>query len=191
MPYIATRILVSYPTAAQALHVRSAHYLNAMAFHPDGIWAWISGIYLSAFPSPFTLSIQKLAPVCGCIYTSEKHRLTYGKQLPVIDIPNPSMPETWKFQLMTSWRNPSSSEEEDENKVISLDDVKNKYKSFAEPFRSAHAWIPDGTPVYGNRVTYWDPIPWANHRGKISLAGDAAHPMTFRKLAPLPSQPTN
>lgn len=37
VPYIATRILVTYPTAEQALHVRSDHYLNVMAFHPHGI----------------------------------------------------------------------------------------------------------------------------------------------------------
>ena len=57
-----------------------------------------------------------------------------------------------------------------------------KYKDFTEPFRSANAWIPDGTPVYANRFTYWEPpLSWNNLGGKISLAGDAAHPMTFRK----------
>lgn len=43
MPYVATRTIVTYPTAEQALHVRSAHPVNVMAFHPDGIWAWING----------------------------------------------------------------------------------------------------------------------------------------------------
>ena len=80
---------------------------------------------------------------------------------------------------MTSWRKP---ETDNDNNAVSLADIKLKYKEFAEPFRSANAWIPDGTPVYANRVTYWEPPgSWNNHGGKMSLAGDAAHPMTFRK----------
>ena len=82
---------------------------------------------------------------------------------------------------MTSWRKPETVET---NSAINLADIKMKYKDFAEPFRSANAWVPDGTPVYGNRVTYWEPpLSWNNHGGKISLAGDAAHPMTFRKAS--------
>lgn len=95
-------------------------------------------------------------------------------------------PETWKFQIMTSWRRAEDSEE-DATAAVGLAEIKMKTKDFAEPFRSANAWIPDGTPVYTNRMTYWEPLEWNNHGGKISLAGDAAHPMTFRKLSPLVS----
>lgn len=82
---------------------------------------------------------------------------------------------------MTSWHR-SDDDEQDSSKVVTLVDVKVKYKGFAEPFRSANAWVADGTPVHANRVTYWEPFPWDNHGGKISRAGDIAHPMTFRKL---------
>lgn len=99
----------------------------------------------------------------------------------VIDVPDDKAPETWKFQLMTSWRK-SDDDEKDKIAAAGLAEIKMKTKDFAEPFRSANAWIPDGTPVYTNRMTYWEPIPWDNHGGRISLAGDAAHPMTFRKL---------
>ena len=49
VPYIATRILITYPTAKEALHVRSLHYLNAIAVHPDETWEWISRKW--CFPS--------------------------------------------------------------------------------------------------------------------------------------------
>ncbi|KAL9073115.1 MAG: hypothetical protein Q9161_003169 [Pseudevernia consocians] len=140
VPYVATRTIVTYPTAEQALYVRSAHPINAMAFHPDGVWTWISPI----------------------------------------DIPNAEAPETWKFQVMTSWRK-SDDDEKDGTAAVRLANIKMRTKDFIEPFRSANAWIPDGTPVYANRMTYWEPFPWDNHAGRISLAGDAAHPMTFHR----------
>ena len=98
-----------------------------------------------------------------------------------IDIPNAEAPETWKFQVMTSWRK-CDDNEKDGTAAVRLANIKMRTKDFIEPFRSANAWIPDGTPVYANRMTYWEPFPWDNHAGRISLAGDAAHPMTFRKL---------
>lgn len=58
-------------------------------------------------------------------------------------------PETWKFQLMTSWRK-SDDDEKIETADVGLADVKMRTKDFAEPFRSANAWIPKGTPVYTN-----------------------------------------
>ena len=60
--------------------------------------------------------------------------------------------------------------------------VKSKTSIFADPIKSANAWVPDGTRVQLNRVSYWQPIPWDNRKGSVTLAGDAAHPMTFRKL---------
>ena len=82
---------------------------------------------------------------------------------------------------MTSWRK-SDAEEKDKTAAIGLADVKMKTKDFVEPFRSANAWIPNGTPLYTTRMAYWEPLPWDDHGERISLAGDAAHPMTFRKL---------
>ena len=44
-PYIATRIVLRYPKAEQAIKARSLHPINAMAIHPEGIWSWISSMY--------------------------------------------------------------------------------------------------------------------------------------------------
>ena len=100
----------------------------------------------------------------------------------VLDVEDPEKPETWTFQLMTSW--PRTEGDEDprtRSNASLLADVKAKTSRFADPIRSANQWIPDGTKVNMNRVTYWQPIPWDNCGGTVTLAGDAAHPMTFRK----------
>lgn len=57
----------------------------------------------------------------------------------VQDVPNPERPETWAFQLGTSWlgkRDPNLSNEE------RIERVKRATSELAEPFRSANQWIP-------------------------------------------------
>ena len=41
-PYVATRTVLRYATAQQAVEARKMHPINAMAIHPDGVWSWIS-----------------------------------------------------------------------------------------------------------------------------------------------------
>jgi len=57
---------------------------------------------------------------------------------------------------------------------------KKRAETFGEPFKSASLWIPEGTPLYANFLSYWQPQPWDDKGGRITLVGDAAHPMTFR-----------
>lgn len=35
--------------------------------------------------------------------------------------------------------------------------------------------------IPSDRVSVWVPVPWDNHRGHVTLAGDAAHAMTFHR----------
>jgi hypothetical protein len=63
----------------------------------------------------------------------------------------------------------------------SLKLLKDRAQTFCEPFKSANLWVPDDTVLAVNRLSYWVPIPWDNRNGRITLAGDAAHPMTFRE----------
>lgn len=48
-----------------------------------------------------------------------------------------------------------------------------------EPFRSAIAWTPEGSECYVDEMRYWVPVSWANNTfgGRVTLVGDAAHPM--------------
>lgn len=59
--------------------------------------------------------------------------------------------------------------------------------SFCEPFRTAGLKLgdDDSIPIYPGQQ--WSPdMPWDNHGGRVTLAGDAAHSMVPRKLTYLP-----
>jgi hypothetical protein len=60
--------------------------------------------------------------------------------------------------------------------------VKSAANELSEPFRSANLWIPDDTIINIDPIAYWVPIPFENHQGRITLCGDAAHPLPPRKL---------
>ncbi|KAI9870313.1 MAG: hypothetical protein M1830_004384 [Pleopsidium flavum] len=124
------------------------------------------------------LEVRKLHP----INSMAVHPDGIWTWISILDVGDPSKPETWEFQLMSSWK--KADEDGDQLNPLNslpLSELKTKTKRFAEPFRSANEWIPDGTPVRMNRVTYWPPIAWNSHGGRVTLAGDAAHPMTFHR----------
>ena len=54
-------------------------------------------------------------------------------------------------------------------------------KTFGYPFDEVFATIPAGTKVWHNRLSCWPTKPWDSRGGLVTLAGDAAHAMTFRK----------
>ncbi|KAI9857757.1 MAG: hypothetical protein M1824_004713 [Vezdaea acicularis] len=90
------------------------------------------------------------------------------------EVPDPEKPEDWKFQLVTSWLGtPDTALSSAEGLAL----VKKKASVLADPFKSANLWIPEGTPISFDRLSYWATIPWDNHGGRVTLAGDAAHPM--------------
>lgn len=53
----------------------------------------------------------------------------------------------------------------------------------AEPFQSAYLALPSNVTLWCDRLAEWRTIPWDNCKGRVTLAGDAAHPMTYRKSA--------
>ena len=58
-----------------------------------------------------------------------------------------------------------------------LDYLKATTKDQAEPFQSFIDWTPDGSECYIDEMKYWVSQPFDNRGGRITLAGDAAHPM--------------
>jgi 2-polyprenyl-6-methoxyphenol hydroxylase-like FAD-dependent oxidoreductase len=64
-----------------------------------------------------------------------------------------------------------------------LQDLKQRASTFGDGFSFILKSIPDGTRMWHNRLSSWSPEQWDNHNGTITLIGDAAHPMTFRKFA--------
>lgn len=87
-------------------------------------------------------------------------------------------PAQWTWMLMQTWLS-------DEPTSLKGDDIlpamRERGKCFSYPFNEAFATIPDGTLAWHNRLSYWPTKPWDNRGGLVTLVGDAAHPMTFRK----------
>ncbi|KAJ9603837.1 hypothetical protein H2200_011358 [Cladophialophora chaetospira] len=112
-----------------------------------------------------------------CYNDAEKARFVRQAHPIIQEVPDPDDPATWLFQLQTTWKK----KEGEEDEVGSLANLKAKAATFGEPFRSANLWIPEGTKVHVNKMSYWIPIPWDTRGGRVLLAGDAGHPMTFQR----------
>ncbi|KAH0538562.1 hypothetical protein FGG08_004850 [Glutinoglossum americanum] len=116
------------------------------------------------------LFLRRIHPIFYCGF----HPKGYTTFVSIQDVPDNSKPEIWRFQIVVSWlgtRDPTL----DDASRLSL--LKKLAESMADPFRSAIMWIPDGTPVPGNDISYWVTIPWNSRGGRATLAGDAAHPL--------------
>jgi 2-polyprenyl-6-methoxyphenol hydroxylase-like FAD-dependent oxidoreductase len=96
----------------------------------------------------------------------------------ISDVPDPDKPETWLFQLVNSWKGERDMTLDNAGRLAQ---VKVFSEDWAEPFRSSTLWIPDDTPITYDRLGYWITKPWDSRSGKITLAGDSAHPMSPRK----------
>jgi 2-polyprenyl-6-methoxyphenol hydroxylase-like FAD-dependent oxidoreductase len=55
--------------------------------------------------------------------------------------------------------------------------IKDNTTSLRDVFQSAIDWTTKDSNVYINEMKYWTPVPWDNLQGRVTLAGDAAHPM--------------
>lgn len=58
-------------------------------------------------------------------------------------------------------------------------------RRFVDRWRSVFEWMPDDSEVWYSKLRNWDPsLPnhqWDNRQGRVTLAGDAAHPMTVQR----------
>ena len=83
----------------------------------------------------------------------------------------------WDWMLIQTWI-------QEEPATLSgsaiIADMKKRAEACADPYRSIIQAIPDDTKAWHNRLSYWGTQPWDNLGGKVTLAGDAAHAMTFR-----------
>ncbi|CAJ2508578.1 Uu.00g136040.m01.CDS01 [Anthostomella pinea] len=88
------------------------------------------------------------------------------------DIPDPDDPSTWKFQLFMNWRGPAPT---DRKNV--LPELKQWATKLVDPWKSAIEWLPDDAVIETQRIAYWHPFERNSWQGRVTLAGDAAHPM--------------
>jgi hypothetical protein len=93
-------------------------------------------------------------------------------------------PKDCLFMIIFSW---VSESETGLSATTIAADIKKKADTFGEPFRTILKSIPSETEFWHNRLSSWPTRPWDNRNGTVTLAGDAAHPMTFRKSFPIRS----
>jgi len=100
---------------------------------------------------------------------------------------DPEDPSSWTYFFYISW--PSSLEEQDATAnwtdAQRLAQQKEFAKKFCDPWKSAYEWTPNDAPVWYMGLTDWDPgregCRWDNHGGRVTMAGDAVHPMTYQR----------
>ncbi|KAI3397976.1 hypothetical protein diail_10052 [Diaporthe ilicicola] len=83
-------------------------------------------------------------------------------------------PESWIFHMAMAWK---AQVDDSLSYKERLALIKDKAKGLGDPARSAFMWMPDDTEVHKADISYWIPHAWDNHQGRLTLIGDAAHPM--------------
>lgn len=153
----------------------------------------------ASFPRERALFLRSYHPLATVIM----HPDNMLGMMAALDTPDPDRPEGWRFTFYISWR--SAPEDQDADAAVMgprerLAQAKAMSRGFADPLRSAYEWLPDDLEtVYWTANANWDPsLPehaWDNHGGLATLAGDAAHPMTYRGFFflsfPFPSIPSH
>ncbi|KAI9879127.1 MAG: hypothetical protein M1830_009514 [Pleopsidium flavum] len=134
----------------------------------------VASAVVTSLPAEVALSFRKLHPRYCVMF----HPNGYFCWLGVHDCRDLEQPESWTFMFILSWVSdgPTGLSGSD-----ILKNLKERAEPFAEPFRSIIQSIPDGTMAWHNRLSLWPTQPWDNRGGTVTLAGDAAHPMTFHR----------
>ncbi len=123
------------------------------------------------------------------LYIAAPHPSGYFAFFGLQDAPEADKPEGWTFFFYISWN--STLEQQDKERATfgnkeRLAQVKEKSLGYCEPWKSAFAWVPEDQPAWYFDLTVWDPSleehRWDTKNGRVTLAGDAAHPMTYRML---------
>lgn len=103
------------------------------------------------------------------------------------DAPSLTNPEDWTFFFYISWASSLEQQDEERRKFGNkerLAQVKEKAKVYCEPWKSAFEWVSEDQPAWYFDLSVWDPSlkehEWDNRNGRVTLVGDAAHPMTYR-----------
>ncbi|KAK4111756.1 FAD/NAD(P)-binding domain-containing protein [Canariomyces notabilis] len=89
----------------------------------------------------------------------------------------------WTFMFVITWKTKDGENRtalSQDNNLL-LDTMLSHSQHLAYPFKDALHAIPRNTKCWHTRMSYWPTKPWDNRGGRVTLAGDAAHPMTFHR----------
>ncbi|KAK8181817.1 hypothetical protein IWZ00DRAFT_115093 [Phyllosticta capitalensis] len=87
-------------------------------------------------------------------------------------------PEDWTFNFIMSWRQTGPLNFNNSSDIMRT--LKQRAENFDDKFRSITRAVSEDEPAWANYLPYWPSQPWDGHpaHGKVTLAGDAVHPMT-------------
>ena len=108
--------------------------------------------------------------------------MVFAYETQVITKPDHERPEEWTWILSMAIRQPESGSEGLNTPQAIRRAWDPHAEQFAEPWRSAMLSLSGDTVICSDTLTQWPTVKWENSRGPVTLAGDAAHPMTYRKL---------
>lgn len=132
------------------------------------------------------VAVLTLHPAGLCVFfsstsSSVKLRRDMLTKSQVHQIPDHERPETWTWMPTMTFRHEGG--HDGLTNPAEIRSVWDQYaEKFAEPFRSALLSLPQDAVIWRERLSQWPTVAWDNHQGSVTLAGDAAHPMTYRKL---------
>jgi len=93
-------------------------------------------------------------------------------------------PAEWTFLIILTWATDRTVDHDalSKDNDLLLADVRKRSEHLAYPFKDMIAAIPRDAKIwYYDHMNYWPTKAWDNRGGRVTLAGDAAHTMTFRK----------
>ncbi|KAL8876976.1 MAG: hypothetical protein Q9198_004918, partial [Flavoplaca austrocitrina] len=138
--------------------IREINNLYIAAYHPEGANAFMARKHLPLL----TL----------CCTANSQHGVVHN-------VPDPDKPETWQWMFSLTWP------DKDSPTPTGPKEIREKWlfhaKKLAEPLRSAYLEIAPTATIWCDRLAEWRTESWDNRNGRVTLAGDAAHPMTYRK----------
>ncbi|KAF7587365.1 hypothetical protein BBP40_007353 [Aspergillus hancockii] len=76
-------------------------------------------------------------------------------RLNMLDIADPEKPESWEFQLLSTWR--ISDEDEETGPEKPLQKFKEMANDWADPHRIAAEWLPDTIKTHDDLLRHWTP----------------------------------
>ncbi|KAK4664677.1 uncharacterized protein QC763_507210 [Podospora pseudopauciseta] len=112
-----------------------------------------------------------------------KHIITFDPagMIVWIGVVHNRTPTDCTYMILVSWESQEETGLREAGSDAILADLKCRAEKLASPFKDAIQSVPNGTRAWHARLSYWPTKPWDNHNGKVTLAGDAAHPMTFHR----------
>lgn len=101
-------------------------------------------------------------------------------RLNILDIVDPEKPETWEFQLLSTWPYSQGGRLDSPEKRFEM--FKSLAKDWCDPHRSAVEWLPCSVKLHDDHLRDWITTSWYDHDGRLTMGGDALHAMTFREF---------